>query len=142
MKIEHAWACFIAIIITYSLLNNWKLKKLDEKKNMQRNHYSNALNCSKFTIQHKTIIRLGLCVFIRKFVVATKYLETNYTFVKPICFLLIHKNKKINDKFFDKVWLYKTSTDILQTFSTIKLISEAHLETSGTFTIKSFCDFL
>ena len=58
-------------------------------------------NCPKFTMQHKTIIRLGLCVFIRKFVVATKNLETNYTFIiKPICFFINSRNKRINDKFF------------------------------------------
>ena len=47
MKIEHAWACFIAIIIKFSFLNNWKSEKLDEKYNMQRNHYSNALKLFK-----------------------------------------------------------------------------------------------
>ena len=47
MKIEHAWACFIAIIITFSFLNNWKWEKLDENGNMQPNHYSNALKLFK-----------------------------------------------------------------------------------------------
>ena len=44
--------------------------------------------------------------------------------------------------FFDKVRLYKTSIDILQTFFTIKLIPEEYLETRGTSKIKFFCDFL
>ena len=43
MKIEHAWACFIAIIITFSFLDNWEWETLDKKQNMRWNHYSNAL---------------------------------------------------------------------------------------------------
>ena len=51
-------------------------------------------NCLKFTIQHKTLIRLGLCAFIRKFVAVTKNLKTNYTyFIKLTCFLLIQEKE-------------------------------------------------
>ena len=43
---------------------------------------------------------------------------------------------------FDKVdFDYKTSIEILQTFSTIKLIPEAYLEPSPAYTIKLFSDF-
>ena len=136
MKIEHAWARVIVIIITSSFLNNWKWENLDEKQDMQQwKHCSNALKLFK--------VRLRLCVFIRKFLAATKKLKTNYTFfVKPTCFLLIQEAiRSMTNFWLLQNWLYQTRTDILQTFSTIKLIPEAYLEVSRTSAIKIFVIF-
>ena len=55
------------------------------------------INCSKFTVQHKTIKLFvwSYCVFIRKFAAATKNLKTNYAFfVKSTCFLLIQETRR------------------------------------------------
>ena len=51
-----------------------------------------AINCSKFTVRHKTIIRFGITVILSKNLLqqqaaATKNLKTIYTFfVKPTWF--------------------------------------------------------
>ena len=79
-------------------------------------------------MKHEAIIRLGLCVFIRKFVAATKNLKTNYTCsVKPTCFFINLRSKKNNDK---------PSANI----SAMKLILEMYLE--PTIIIIVFRDFL
>ena len=58
-------------------------------------------SCSKFSRQHKTIIRFGLNVFLYKSLnvlnlsTAAKNLETNYAFfVKVACFLLIRETRR------------------------------------------------
>ena len=58
------------------------------------------------------------CVFIRKFAVATKNLETSYTFfTKPSCFLLIQETRRLMTSFSMTLTkltlLYKTNIDIL-----------------------------
>ena len=60
---------------------------LYEEQNIQWKHFINVLQLlTKFTTQHKTIIRIGLIVFLFKrlnvfnLLEATKILITNYTF--------------------------------------------------------------
>ena len=81
-----SWASFVAII-TLFFLNNWKWEMLYEEQNIQWKHFINVLKLlTKFTTQHKTIIRIGLIVFLFKrlnvfnLLEATKILITNYTF--------------------------------------------------------------
>ena len=57
-------------------------------------------------------------------------------------FLLIQETGRSMTNFLTKLlWLCQTSIDILETISTITLIPEVDLETSGTSRIKFFCDF-
>ena len=60
---------------------------LYEEQNIQWKHFINVLKLlTKFTTRHKTIIRIGLIVFLFKrlnvfnLLEATKILITNYTF--------------------------------------------------------------
>ena len=60
---------------------------LYEEQNIQWKHFINVLKLlTKFTTQHKTIIRIGLIMFLFKrlnvfnLLEATKILITNYTF--------------------------------------------------------------
>ena len=79
-------ACFIAIT-KISFLNNWKWEILFEGQNIRWKHYIDVLNLLKLTIQHKTIIRFGLILFLFKslntfnLLAAIKSWITNYTFL-------------------------------------------------------------
>ena len=88
----------------------------------------------------QTLRNNGLCVFNQGFVAATKNLKANYTFfVKPTCFLLVQESRRSIQNFW--LWLCKTSIDILQTFSTVKVIPDKYLESKRTSAITFFVIF-
>ena len=106
MKIVYTWACFIAIIIPFSFLNNWKWEKLDEKQNMQWNHYSNSLNFLQ-SLQHsiRPLFALTFVFLFESLQQQQKAWKTDYTyFVTPTCFLLIQEIRRSMTIF----WLWQS----------------------------------
>ena len=83
------------------------------------------------------LFALDLLCFYSKVCSSYKNLKPNYMFfVKPTCFFINSKNKWHIFQWLCWYLLYKTNIDILQTFSTLKCLPEAYLETIGTSIIR------
>ena len=117
----------------FSLLDNWNWEMLYEKQLSNKSITECAkIIITKFTIQHKTIDFWQ------------KDLKTNYTFLNQHVIFINSRNKKsrINFSMTLTKWPYEANIDILETFSTIKVIPEVLLEHIRTSTIKLSCNFL
>ena len=116
----------------FSLLDNWNWEMLYEKQLSNKSITECAkIIITKFTIQHKTIDFWQ------------KDLKTNYTFLNQHVIFINSRNKKsrINFSMTLTKWPYEANIDILETFSTIKVIPEASLETIRISAINFFVIF-
>ena len=117
----------------FSFLNNWKWEMLHEKQYAMKT-YSNALKLFQslqYNIRPLSYSIWSYCVFVRKFVAATKILNytlhlTNYTFfVKPTCSLPTQETRR---------WM----TNVSLTLSKLTLTKDKHWHSVNLFYCKSY----